>query len=59
MKPSIRSERLYAALGALGQIGAYRDERTGLTGVNRLALTRPTAKGAATSSRRCARSGSR
>ena len=37
--PSIDPERLYANLAALGAIGAYVDARTGLTGVNRLALT--------------------
>ena len=36
---NIDADRLYAALEALGRIGAYRDERTGLMGVNRLALT--------------------
>jgi N-carbamoyl-L-amino-acid hydrolase len=36
---SIDGERLYASLSALGEIGAYRDEKTGLAGVNRLALT--------------------
>ena len=35
----IDADRLYAALEALGEIGAYTDERTGLRGVNRLALT--------------------
>ena len=36
---SIDSERLYASLDELGRIGSYTDERTGLVGVNRLALT--------------------
>lgn len=36
---SIDPDRLYASLSALGRIGAYTDERTGLVGVNRLALT--------------------
>jgi N-carbamoyl-L-amino-acid hydrolase len=37
--PSINYQRLTAELEALGQIGAYRDEASGLVGVNRLALT--------------------
>jgi N-carbamoyl-L-amino-acid hydrolase len=36
---SIHEERLTAALRALGEIGAYTDENTGLRGVNRLALS--------------------
>lgn len=36
---SINGERLYRSIEALGRIGAYLDERTGLVGVNRLALT--------------------
>ncbi|MCC6998586.1 MAG: M20 family metallo-hydrolase [Deltaproteobacteria bacterium] len=36
---AINGQRLYAALAALGELGAYTDERTGLVGVNRLALT--------------------
>lgn len=36
---SIDADRLYARLDALGRIGAYRDEFSGLTGVRRLALT--------------------
>ncbi len=36
---NIDADRLYTSLEALGRIGSYRDERTGLTGVNRLALT--------------------
>ena len=35
----IDPDRLYASLAALGEIGAYTDERTGLRGVNRLALS--------------------
>lgn len=35
----IDAERLYRSLDELGSIGAYTDERTGLRGVNRLALT--------------------
>ncbi|GMV12689.1 MAG: Zn-dependent hydrolase [Polyangiaceae bacterium] len=38
-QPSIDPDRLYASLAALGEIGAYDDPRTGLRGVNRLALT--------------------
>lgn len=36
---SIDGKRLYASLAELGKIGAYKDERTGILGVNRLALT--------------------
>ncbi len=39
MPLSVSRDRLYGELDALGLIGAYRDERSGLTGVNRLALT--------------------
>ena len=39
MPPSVSRDRLYVELDALGLIGAYHDERTKLTGVNRLALT--------------------
>lgn len=35
----INSDRLYAALAELGQIGRYQDEETGLQGVCRLALS--------------------
>ena len=35
----ISEERLYRSLSDLGAIGAYDDERSGLKGVNRLALT--------------------
>jgi N-carbamoyl-L-amino-acid hydrolase len=41
----INGQRLWDALMALGQVGAYRDERTGLMGVNRLALTDAEAEG--------------
>lgn len=36
---SINRARLWSELEALGRIGSYRDERSGLDGVNRLALT--------------------
>lgn len=36
---SIDSARLYRSLEELGEIGSYLDERTGVRGVNRLALT--------------------
>ena len=39
MSVSIDRDRLYAALEELGRIGSYLDDRSGLTGVNRLALT--------------------
>jgi N-carbamoyl-L-amino-acid hydrolase len=35
----IDANRLWASLMRLAEVGAYRDERTGLMGVNRLALT--------------------
>ncbi|MBI3726523.1 M20 family metallo-hydrolase [bacterium] len=38
-KPRIDSDRLQRSLAELAKIGAYKDERTGLLGVNRLALT--------------------
>lgn len=38
-KVSINQDRLYATLDELGRVGGYSDERTGLQGVNRLALT--------------------
>jgi N-carbamoyl-L-amino-acid hydrolase len=41
----IDGERLWASLEALGRIGAYQDEATGLTGVRRLALTREDGEG--------------
>lgn len=44
-EPRIDADRLWASLEALGRIGAYHDERTGLTGVNRLALTDADAAG--------------
>jgi N-carbamoyl-L-amino-acid hydrolase len=37
--PRIDGARLWRDLESLGEIGAYTDERTGLRGVNRLALT--------------------
>jgi len=36
---NIDADRLYSSLAALGAVGAYTDARTGLVGVNRLALT--------------------
>lgn len=36
---SVDAARLWRSLETLGEIGAYTDERTGLRGVNRLALT--------------------
>ena len=36
---SVDLDRLYASLTTLGEIGAYQDTRTGLSGVSRLALT--------------------
>jgi N-carbamoyl-L-amino-acid hydrolase len=36
---SVDATRLWRSLETLGEIGAYTDERTGLRGVNRLALT--------------------
>ncbi|MBX3470313.1 MAG: M20 family metallo-hydrolase [Planctomycetes bacterium] len=44
-RPRIDADRLYASLEALGRVGEYRDERTGLLGVNRLALTDADAAG--------------
>ena len=41
----ISGKRLWDSLMALGEVGAYRDERTGLKGVNRLALTDADAQG--------------
>ena len=38
-KLAIDSDRLWRSLTDLARIGAYKDERTGLMGVNRLALT--------------------
>ncbi len=37
--PSIRPDRLWESIQELARIGAYTDSRTGLQGVNRLALT--------------------
>jgi N-carbamoyl-L-amino-acid hydrolase len=37
--PRINADRLWERLEALGAVGAYNDERTGLKGVRRLALT--------------------
>src|SRR5262245_27811404 len=42
---TINAERLWSSLMRLAEIGAYRDERTGLTGVNRLALTEADGRG--------------
>lgn len=41
----VNGERLYAALAQLGKVGAYTDENSGLTGVNRLALTHADGEG--------------
>ncbi|HZV02932.1 MAG TPA: M20 family metallo-hydrolase [Planctomycetota bacterium] len=38
-KLSINADRLWSSLMELAKVGAYKDERTGLMGVNRLALT--------------------
>ncbi len=35
----INLDRLWTSLQTLGEVGAYKDDRTGLVGVNRLALT--------------------
>jgi len=43
--PQIDGQRLWESLSRLGEVGAYRDERTGLVGVNRLALTDADAQG--------------
>jgi beta-ureidopropionase / N-carbamoyl-L-amino-acid hydrolase len=43
--PPINGDRLWAALMALAEVGAYTDERTGLRGVNRLALGDNDARG--------------
>lgn len=42
---SIDGQRLHTALAALGSIGGYLDETTGLKGVNRLALSPADAEG--------------
>ncbi|MER8261780.1 M20 family metallo-hydrolase [Streptomyces albidoflavus] len=44
-KLTVDSDRLWQSLMDLAEIGAYRDERTGLRGVNRLALTDADAAG--------------
>ncbi|MEW5851992.1 MAG: Zn-dependent hydrolase [Myxococcota bacterium] len=46
-KLNINGERLWKRLMDLGAIGAYRDEQTGLMGVNRLALTAADGQGRA------------
>ena len=38
--PSINADRLWERLEKLGEIGSYQDERTGMRGVRRLALTK-------------------
>ncbi|MBI1851305.1 MAG: M20 family metallo-hydrolase [Planctomycetes bacterium] len=45
MNPSIDKNRLFQSIEDLGGIGGYLDERTGLRGVNRLALTDADAEG--------------
>lgn len=45
--PTINIDRLWSSIQELAKIGAYRDERTGLMGVNRLALTRADGEGRA------------
>ncbi|MHB2018057.1 MAG: Zn-dependent hydrolase [Candidatus Xenobia bacterium] len=45
MSLKVNQDRLYQSLGTLGDIGAYDDERSGLRGVNRLALTENDARG--------------
>ena len=42
---AINQDRLWASLMTLAEIGSYLDERTGLRGVNRLALTDAEAEG--------------
>lgn len=42
---NINGERLWASLEALGRIGAYQDEASGLTGVRRLALSKEDGEG--------------
>ncbi|HEX5598120.1 MAG TPA: M20 family metallo-hydrolase [Micromonosporaceae bacterium] len=42
---AINQDRLWASLMALAEVGSYLDERTGLRGVNRLALTDAEAQG--------------
>lgn len=43
--PSVNAERLWARLEELGGVGSFHDERTGLYGVRRLALTDEEIKG--------------
>lgn len=38
-QPRINAQRLWGSLMRLAEVGAYKDEAAGLTGVNRLALT--------------------
>ncbi len=45
MKLSVNRDRLWAELQALGRLGRYEEEGTGLWGVNRLALTAADAEG--------------
>ncbi|HEX4621854.1 MAG TPA: Zn-dependent hydrolase, partial [Myxococcaceae bacterium] len=47
MEPRINGQRLWESLMRLGEVGAYRDERSGLVGVNRLALTQADGEGRA------------
>ena len=47
---TIDADRLWESLMALAKIGAYRCERTGLWGVNRLALSDADADGCAVKS---------
>lgn len=42
---NINGERLWASLEALGRIGAYQDEASGLSGVRRLALSKEDGEG--------------
>jgi beta-ureidopropionase / N-carbamoyl-L-amino-acid hydrolase len=42
---SIDRDRLYTSLARLGEIGSYVDARSGITGVNRLALTEAEGRG--------------
>src|SRR5262252_9920844 len=44
---SIDRDRLWSSLARLGEVGAYTDERSGLVGVNRLALTAADGEGRA------------
>src|SRR3954451_4658173 len=47
MTLAINPDRLWTSLMALAKVGAYRDERTGLMGVNRLGLTEADGQGRA------------